>query len=182
MQLDFEDILAGSVGRILLLILFLVSSILMGGIVGGIAWAAGRHGLDPFQMVEGMLWGPLLLINLWLIPNAFFVVSMLVYLLVNDEFSHTAWGIIVGFESLFVMLGWGLRFPSTNDTVIAWTCWAVLLVMVETGIWLHRQMRINRWAREMAELSAENAMRRAEREARATGESAEPSGSTLDSR
>jgi hypothetical protein len=39
--------------------------------------------------------------------------------------------------------------------------------MVGTGIWLVRQMRTNRWARAMAELSAENAMRRAERETQA---------------
>lgn len=174
MQFDFEDILAGSVGRILLLVLFLLSATWVGGVVGGIAWSAGRRGLDLGELAEGIAWGPLLLVNLWLIPNAAFLAIMLTYLLINDEFSHTAWGIIVGFESLFVMLGWGLSFHSTKDTIIAWSCWVVLLVMVETGIWLHRQMRTNRWAREMAELSAENAALRSRREAAlASGKEAE---------
>ena len=53
----------------------------------------------------------------------------------------------MGFESLFVMLGWGLGFHDMKDTTLAWSCWLVLLVMVETGIWLDRQMRTNRWAR-----------------------------------
>ena len=164
-QLDFEDILAGSVGRIFLLVFFLASAVVAGGMVGGIAWATGRHGLDPLEVTEGMVWGPLLLINLWLIPNAAFLAIMLVYLLVSDSFNHTAWGIILGFESLFVMLGWSLSFHSTKDSVIAWTCWVLLLVMVETGIWLHRQMRRNRWAREMMELRAENSVRNARRNA-----------------
>ena len=169
MQLDFEDILSGTLGRIVLLALFLISATWVGGMVGGIAWSIGRNGLEPRELVEAVLFGPLRLLNLWLVPNVAFLAIMLTYLLFNDEFNHTAWGIIVGFESLFVMLGWGTRFHETKGTVIAWSCWLALLVMVETGIWLHRQMRRNRWAREFAELSAENAMRRAEREARATG-------------
>ncbi len=48
---------------------------------------------------------------------------------------------------------------------MAWLAWLVLLGMVETGVWLIRQMLTNRWAHELAVLNMENARRRAERDA-----------------
>jgi hypothetical protein len=113
-------------------------------------------------------------INLWIVPNVAFLAIMTVYLFVFDGIVHVAWGITVGFESLFLMLGWCLHFEETKDMLLAWGCWLVLLVMAEAGIWLHRQMMTNRWARGMAELRAENAMIRAEREALAARGSEEP--------
>jgi hypothetical protein len=62
------------------------------------------------------------------------------------------------------MLGEGFG-RSPRVSLVAWSVWLVLRVMVETGICLTRQMRMSRRARQMAALSAENAMRRAEREA-----------------
>ena len=59
---------------------------------------------------------------------------------------------------------------SVGHLVLISIAWLVVLTMVETGIWLTRQMRMNRWAHQMAALSAENSMRRAEREAMARDE------------
>lgn len=174
MRIDFEDILSGAVGRILVLFVFLVSAVWVGSMIGGLAWLAGSHSFGEIPTIWELFMSPLLLINLWLVPNVGFLAIMVTYLLVSDEFGHVAWGVIVGFESLFVMLGWGLNFHDMKDTTLAWSCWLVLLVMVETGIWLDRQMRTNRWAREMAELSAENALRRAQRAAAAAEETQEP--------
>ncbi len=163
MQLDFEDIMASAFGRILVIALFFVSAVWLGSLIGGLACHLGHdrhHGLpDP----GAIFMAPLLQINLWIVPNVAFLAIMMVYVFVGDGIGHAAWGVIVGFESLFVMLGWGLHLEEMRDVIIAWSCWLVLLVMAETGVWLHRQMRRNRWAREMMELRAENAMRNAER-------------------
>ncbi|RYD23166.1 MAG: hypothetical protein EOP88_05250 [Verrucomicrobiaceae bacterium] len=165
MQIDLEDIMAGAVGRILVTFLFLLSAVWLGSIIGATAWQVGDYGFESFPNFQDLLMSLLMQINLWIVPNVAFLAIMTVYLFVSDGIGHVAWGIIVGFESLFLMLGWCLHFEETKDTVLAWGSWLVLLAMAETGIWLHRQMMTNRWVRQMAELRAENAMLRAEREA-----------------
>ncbi|RYD47976.1 MAG: hypothetical protein EOP85_04470 [Verrucomicrobiaceae bacterium] len=159
MQLDFEDIMASALGRIVVIALFFASALWVGSIIGGIACYVGhfRHTGPPY--VLEFLMSPLLLINFWIVPNVAFLAIMMVYVFVADGIGHVAWGVILGVESLFVMLGWGLHLNDLRDIAVAWSCWFVLLVMAETGVWLHRQMRINRWAHELAELRAENAMR-----------------------
>ena len=169
MQFDVEDVLAGAFGRIILLFLFLVSGIWAGSVIGGLAWFFGTWDLSPGELlsVPSVLWeSPGLLINLWIIPNAGLLAVGIVILLVSESYGFVAWGMIVGFESLFVMLGQGFDWP-LRVCLVAWSGWLVILAMVETGIWLVRQMRMNRWAHQMAALSAENAMRRAEPEAMA---------------
>lgn len=178
MQLDFEDILAGTFGRLVLFSLFLLSAIWIGSTIGGLALVVGRWDFS-FDALSASLdvlwWSPVLLINLWIVPNVAFLAAMMVYLLVSENTGYVAWGAIVGIESLFVMLGWAHHSSPAYHITVTWGAWLILLAMVETGIWLVRQMKMNRWAREMAELSAENAMIRAEREARIRGIHREPS-------
>lgn len=172
MQLDYEDMLAGTFSRIVLTALFFVSSIWLGSVIGGLAWLIGNEDYwdisDLRALMEAFLYSPLFLINLWLVPNVGFLAIMLIWVFMNDGTSHLTWGLILGMESLFVMLGRCLKFDEPKETLISWSCWLILLGMAEAGIWLHRQMRHNRWAREMMELSAENAMLRAQRAAMAT--------------
>ena len=156
----------------LVLMIFIASSIWVGSVIGGLAWllANAGHGSSPNDLLE-VLASPLLLINLWIIPNVAFLAVAVTILMIHGNFSYLFWGILVGVESLFVMLGETFGFDhafgyhSTLKTVLVWFGWLILIVMAETGIWLFRNMRMNRWAQEMAALSAENAMRRAEREA-----------------
>lgn len=167
MQFDVEDVLAGAFGRIILLFLFILSATWVGSVIGGLAWFAGTWDLSLGELlsVPSVLWeGPALLINLWIIPNAGLLAVAIVILLVSESYGFAAWGMIVGFESLFVMLGQGFDWLP-RVSLVAWSAWLVLLVMVETGVWLLRQMRRNRWVYQLAALSAENAMRRAAREA-----------------
>ena len=175
MRLDFEDVLAGFFGRVVLLFLFLLSAIWAGCMIGCIARnvaeidPASLSIGSPLELLEDFLMSPLFLINLWIVPNVGFLALVVVVLFVSESYGFAAWGIILGFESLFFMLGSQfVHSGSSSSQWFAWISWAVLLAMVETGIWLVRQMRTNRWARAMAELSAENAMRRAEREAEGT--------------
>ncbi|MEO6474374.1 MAG: hypothetical protein ABIQ96_04580 [Luteolibacter sp.] len=113
---------------------------------------------------------PLLLLNLWIIPNAALIALMWIWHLVNDGIGYVAWGILVGVESLIAMLCFDPDFRGPMDAPIVFGCWLALLIMVETGVWFVLHWRRNVWAREMFALSAENARRRAEREAaRANG-------------
>lgn len=179
MQLDFEDVLASSVGRITAIALFFVSAIWAGSWIGGLAVIIGKvsfWGGSPHFDLDALIYGPVLLLNVWLIPNVAFLAILLIYVLVSDGMSHVTWGVLVGMESLFLMLGWCLDFADPKEPIISWSCWLVLLGMVETGVWLHCQMRRNRWVRAMAELSAENAMLRAQRAAMAAAEPTEDPG------
>lgn len=169
MRLDIEDVLSDTFSRGVMSILFFISAIWFGSMIGGLAWLIGNERsfnifeLDLSQTFHSLL----LLINLWIVPNVAFLAIMLIRVFVNDDgMSHMTWGVIIGMESLFVMLGWCLNFSSDpKGSLIAWSTWLLLLGMIETGVWLHAQMRRNRWARAMVELSAENAMLRAQRAA-----------------
>ncbi len=171
MQIDFEDILAGSIARMMLVSLFLVSGIWLGSAIGGFAVVVAEGGIFDVLDPSLVFLSPLLLINLWIVLNGFFLVGMLIWIFVADGLGYLSWGILVGVESLFVMLGfsfgYGVGFSSPANMVIAWGLWLVLLAMVETGVWLVCYWRRSIWARQLAELRAENAMIRAERDATA---------------
>lgn len=66
---------------------------------------------------------------------------------------------------VFVVAAWASDLDSMLPITIAWISWLVLLVMLETGVWLIRQMLTNRWARQLAMLNMENSRTNAEREA-----------------
>jgi hypothetical protein len=168
MQFDFEDVLAGAFGRIILLVFFMLSAAWLGSIIGGLAWFIGNWDLSAGYLVSEFPtpWEcPELLLSDWMIPNIALLGAGIAILFVTDHLGYAAWGIFVGLESAFAMLGTGYRYISAGELVLVSLAWLVLLAMVETGIWLIRQMRTNRWVYHLAALSAENAMRRAEREA-----------------
>ena len=167
MRLDVEDVLAGEFGRFFSILLFVLSACWVGSMIGGLAWFFGTWDLTPGDLVFALaaLWtGPALLISDWMIPNFGLLVLAITILFVTDHTGYAAWGTIVGFESVIALLGTRYQYKPASVLVVAALCWLVLLVMVETGVWLVRHMRMNRWVRELAALSAENAMQRAERE------------------
>jgi len=167
MRLDVEDVLAGEFGRFFRILLFVLSACWVGSMIGGLAWFFGTWDLTPGNLVFALaaLWsGPALLMSDWMIPNFGLLVLGITILFVTDHTGYAAWGTIVGVESVFALLGTNYQHKPARVLVVAALSWLVLLVMVETGIWLIRHMRMNRWVRELAELSAENAMQRAERE------------------
>ncbi len=153
----------GSVlGRIVLLFVYLASSIWVGSAIGAVARMAG-----DIDVAAGIyfpdfldLWrAPYLLINIWLVPNFAILAVAITYLMLTGNLGYAAWGSIVGLESLFAMTGYGSDFYSSGNMLVAWISWLVLLAMLETGLWLIHKMQVNRWAQELAMLRAENAMR-----------------------
>lgn len=99
-----------------------------------------------------------------MVPNIGLLILGITILFVTDHTGYAAWGTIVGLESILALLGTNYRYEPASVLVVAALCWLILLVMLEAGVWLIRHMRMNRWVRELAALSAENAMQRAERE------------------
>lgn len=174
MHLDFEDLLGSSLGKVVSLFLFFISVIWVGSAVGGVATLVPDWKDGYFGRTDDLWTSPMLLLNEWLLLNVAILAATLAILMLTDAMGYGAWGFLAGMESLFVVAGW-THAPwsrlSTGDLVLGWSAWVVLLLMMETGVWLVRQMRTTHWARQLALLKAENAMRHAEREASlATGE------------
>lgn len=167
MEFDVEDMLAGTFGRIVGTFLFLVSAIWVGSMIGGLAWVVSYWSFSAWSSVRDILdlWAsPMLLVNLWMVPNVAFLAATVVYLLVSENTGYLTWGIVVGVESLFVLLGETFGYGASRNVIWAWSAWLVFLAFAESGVWYLSAMRKNRWARQMEELKIENAMRRAERD------------------
>ncbi len=168
MQLDPEDILAGTFGRIVVQVFLFVSAVWVGCSLGALALVVGACISTSYHALGGLasvLISPLLLCSAWLIPNIVVLGGGMGYFLISENAGFKAWGVVVAFESFFVMAGWSMDLQTAWPITMAWLAWLVLLGMVETGVWLIRQMLTNRWARELAVLNMENARRRAERDA-----------------
>ncbi len=64
MQIDFEDILAGSIAKMMAVSLFLVSGIWLGSAIGGLAVVVGEGRISQVLDLGLVFLSPLLLINL----------------------------------------------------------------------------------------------------------------------
>lgn len=173
MQLDIEDVLASTVGRVFLLVFFMLSAAWVGSLIAGLAWFIGNWDLSVSYLLSEFPkpWVcPALLLSEWSFPSIAVLGAGIAILFVTDHIGYAAWGIFVGLESVFAMLGTSYAHKPVGNLVLIFIAWLVVLTMVETGIWLTRQIRMNRWAHQMAALSAENSIRRAEREALARDE------------
>lgn len=169
MDLDIEDVVAGAVGSVIgRFILFLIA-VWIGCSVGALGMVAGiiaDNGTWPKGDGMWILVSPLLLFSSWAVLNIPFLIFYLVRFIRGEGDDYVTWGVVLGVESLAVMLGWGRDFVhGWLPMSVAVLVWLVVLTMAETGVWLIRQMGINRWAREMAVLRAINAQRQAEKEA-----------------
>jgi hypothetical protein len=167
MQLDLEDILASTFGRVLVQVFLFASAVWVGCALGALALVAGTCATswhDALLWLSRVWASPLLLFSVWLLPNIVVLCGGAGYFLVSENAGFKAWGVVVALESFFVMAGWSMDLKTAGPIAIAWVSWLVLLAMVETGVWLVRQMLTNRWARELAVLNMENARRRAEKE------------------
>lgn len=167
MQLDLEDILAGTFGRVIKQALLFASAVWTGCIVGGLALVIGicGHSWQDALSNLSMIWAsPLLLFSVWLFPNVVVLAGGVGYFITAENAGFRAWGVLAGLESFFVMAGWFMELKSAWPITIAWVAWLVIVGMLETGVWLISQMLTNRRVRELAVLNMENARRRAEME------------------
>lgn len=169
MELDVEDVVASAVGSVFgRFVLFLVA-VWIGCSVGVLGIMAGMIVEAGTWQLGDRIWfwvSPLLLFSTWLVLNVPFLIFQMVRFIRGDGDGFLTWGVVIAVESLMVMLGWAGDFAHDGlAKMAAWAGWLVILTMVGTGIWLVRQMMINKWAQEMGLLRAANAQRRAEKEA-----------------
>lgn len=167
MQIDLEDILTSTVGRILVQIFLFASAVWVGCTLGALGLVAGvcvTSWHDALGWLGAVWASPLLLFSVWLFPNIVVLCGGVGYFLVSENAGFKAWSVVVALESFFVMAGWAMDLKSAGPIAIAWISWLLLLGMVETGVWLVLQMLTNRWARELAVFNMENTRRRAEQQ------------------
>jgi len=171
MNIDVEDVLAGALSSIIGRAILFVFAMWLGCTIGGMSLIVGmivQEGTWQLGGVYQWLWAsPMLLFSQWGFLNFPFLIFAFIYFIRSENAGYRAWGIILGVESLMVMLGW-CKYPMQPGwpIVSAWLTWALVLAMVETGVWLLYQHQVNIWAREMGMLRSEIAQRRAEKVAK----------------
>jgi hypothetical protein len=162
---EADDLIAWLFDRQLSMFQFFASALWVGSMASGLALCVPFF----FQLKFGMFFlvplSPMLLFNILIVPNAALLALMCARYLTNDGLGFFAWGMLVAAESVFALLSVAEELRSVHEGVLVLICWLVILTMVETGVWLIYQWRKNIWVRNLFEISAENSMRRAERDA-----------------
>jgi hypothetical protein len=167
MNVDPQDVMVGAFGRIAQQAMLFFAAVWIGSMAGGFALACGL-GVGSFtealKFLPKVLMGPGLLLNSWIALNSVVLLGGAAYFILSEDAGFKAWGILAGVESLFVMLGYTFWLKGIFQISVAWSVWFALLVMMETGVWLIRQMLVDRWAHELATVQMQNAQRRAQNE------------------
>jgi len=114
------------------------------------------------EMMELLVFSPLMLGSGWLCPNIAVLTAALIRFGKLENLSVRSWGIFAGIESVFCMIPALAREGSPAVGGV----WLVLLTMLGAGVWFFHQWQMNHWAGEIAMLKAENASRLARLEER----------------
>lgn len=162
MKIDFGDVFASGLGWLLKQIALFVASIWLGCTMGAAALLASGIVRSGWVFdAELLLYSPQLLLTIWIIPNVCFLGASMYWFVRNETNTPLACGIIISVEALVSLAGkatWLSWLPQS----IAWVTCVALIIMMATGLWFLRQWQLNRWAMELEELKAENAMQRAQ--------------------
>jgi hypothetical protein len=162
-QIDFGDVFASGIGWLVKQLFLFVASIWLGCTMGAAALLASGLARGGWSFdAELLLYSPVLLLTIWIIPNVCFLGASMYWFVRNETNTPLACGILAGVEALFSLAGRASWLNGWLPQSIAWVTCIVLIVMMATGLWFLRQWQLNRWAIELEELKAENAMRRAQ--------------------
>lgn len=118
------------------------------------------------DMIDLLIFSPLLLGSGWLCPNIAVLTAALMRFGKLENLSVRSWGIFAGIESLFCIMPALAWLGSAAAVAIVLGVWLVLLAMLAAGVWFFHQWQMNHWAGELAMLRTENASRLARLEAR----------------
>ena len=118
------------------------------------------------ELLELMIFSPLLLGSGWLCPNIAVLTTALMRFGKLENLSVRSWGVFAGIESVFCIIPALAWLGSATSVAIALGVWLVLLAMLAAGVWFFHQWQMNHWAGEIAMLRAENASRLARRQER----------------
>ena len=156
-----DGCLTGATRPIFRLLLYL-SSLLLGGSLAGLAAGIVEFAADPSlanlsEPAEGLLAGFPWILCGFLTPAFPLVVIGLAFFLHTERPLAWWWMVSVVLQGT-MWLAAGYRAPSP----FAWIPWLMLCGMLGTTVWFFRAWQRSRWAREIAVLEAENAVRIAE--------------------
>ena len=166
MKIDFGDVFASGIGWLLKQIFLFAAAVWTGCTIAAAALVVGvlaeGMGFD-FSDLRILLVSPVLLLTIWLIPNVCFLGAAGYWFVRTETSGYVAWSVLATVEALVCLTGTADRaLDGWLPMTAAWVSCLVLLGMMGTGVWFIHQWQLNRWAREMAILKSENAMRRAE--------------------
>jgi len=122
------------------------------------AFVANGFKVEP-DMIELMIFSPLLLGSGWLCPNIAVFTAALMHFGKLENLSVRSWGIFAGIESMFCIIPALSWLHSATMVSIVTGVWLLLLTMLAAGVWFFHQWQMNHWAGEIAILRAENASR-----------------------
>jgi hypothetical protein len=159
-NIDFGDVFASGIGWLVKQILLFVASIWLGCTMGAAAILAGELTRGWDFDGELLLHSPLLLLTIWIIPNVCFLGASIYGFVRNETNTPLACGILAAVEAVVCLAGKTTWLRGWLPLSVAWVTCVVLIAMMVTGLWFFRQWQLNRWAIELEELKAENAMRR----------------------
>lgn len=162
MKIDFGDVFASGIGWLVKQLLLFLASIWLGCTMGAAALLAGRLADGWSFDGELLLYSPVLLLTIWIIPNACFLGASMYWFVRNETNTPLACGILAGVEALICVAGKTGRIHGWLPLSVTWVTCVMLIAMLATGLWFFRQWQLNRWAIQLEELKAENAMRRAQ--------------------
>jgi len=168
-KLDIEDVIAGVIGSLIGRSLLFCFALWLGCIVGSAGVSAGmmiqHHSWE--LNINGWIWfSPLMSFNMWWVLNIPFVLFALMYFIRSENAGCRAWGIVAGVESLDVMAGWAhVLVKERGPLVCSWLAWAVLLAMLECGVWVVYLMYCKFLMSEIEGVRTQNALCRAEAKA-----------------
>jgi len=169
-QLDIEDIFLSAIGGVLGRGVLGLGAVWTGCFVSGVSLEASAflsHGFiapDLLVVVLGPMSTNLLFLLLLLLVAA---VSAGVFARLSEP-GVIAWGGLAAGIAL-LQVGLALSFDWCHgwlEVALVWFFLLLLLAMLGTALWFLDRWRRQRWARQIEELRAENAARRAEIEAR----------------
>lgn len=167
-RIDIEDVIAGVVGSLIGRSLLFCFAVWLGCIVGSAGLFAGMIIQHPtWEPKVVVIWfTPLMTFNMWWLLNIPFGLFAFIYFIRSESAGCLAWGVVAGVESLDVMAGWAhVYFHKWLPLACAWLAWAVLLAMLECGVWVAYLLYCNRNLREVEHVRRQNARRRAAAEA-----------------
>jgi len=164
-KIDFGDVFASGIGLLVKQLVLFILAAWLGCSLAAAAYLAGKTVEDrafPWDSTGLLLGSPVLLLTVWLLPNIVFLAAFGIRTVIySDSAGYRTWITLIAGEALFSMAMVTHEFRREwAPLTTAWLTCLLLIGMMGTALWFLRQWHMNRWAIELEELKAENAMRR----------------------
>lgn len=161
MNLKFDpvDVVGAGCGVAIARVFRLFATIFMGCGIASWSIHTTRMFGEPWEPFVYFISGPVHLLSIWICFSLPTLIEGIIMIVRSDEpvgLRDVVFATILG---LWCMLGYRSEMKSP---ALSWTLWIILSAMLATATWFWSQWSRNRWMQEIAELKAENDLRRQE--------------------